>query len=264
MNKSISFFVFLFAIPVICRCQTDTVYYDDNKQITTWDYASNYRIYHLESNGLYKTEDRLIKRNKLEMTGYFTAKKNGLRNGLFVYYDENEDKTHEGAYNLDINEGDWKYYYTGTSNIWHIDKYQNGKVIELTSYYQSGKLKRREKYDNDGHAIGKCLDEEGKEITFTAFHPKGKPTFNLHEYIAQNLHYPAEASGDNVQGKVMVKFAVTETGTISDIEVIQHLSEACDKEAVRIVSMMPKWNLYIVDDKPVKIFFSLPIVFKLQ
>lgn len=85
----------------------------------------------------------------------------------------------------------------------------------------------------------------------------------LLKFIYSNLHYPDSAKINHIQGKVILRFRITETGTIDKVEVIRALYPDCDKEAIRIVKALPKFIPGKYDDKPVSIWYTLPVIFKL-
>src|SRR5215467_11325863 len=91
------------------------------------------------------------------------------------------------------------------------------------------------------------------------------PTGNEHlaEFLAQNIRYPAAAREDGIQGRVWVRFIVLEDGTISNAEVIKPVTGGLDKEALRVVNLMPKWKPGRQNGKPVKVYYKLPITFRL-
>lgn len=96
-----------------------------------------------------------------------------------------------------------------------------------------------------------------------------KPTFpggteKLTEYLSENLQYPAIAKATKTQGTVKVKFKVSKTGEISDISVVQSVSEDLDSEAKRLVMGMPKWKPADRDGKAVDIWYTLPLSFSLK
>lgn len=85
----------------------------------------------------------------------------------------------------------------------------------------------------------------------------------LLEYIDQQLVYPLADQEAGIEGRVVLRFRITATGEITDIEVVHSLSPACDKEAIRIVKNMPKWISGKMNGQAVDTFFSLPIRFHL-
>lgn len=86
----------------------------------------------------------------------------------------------------------------------------------------------------------------------------------LMQYLTQNMRYPEEAYKANEQGRVIVKFVIGADGTVSDAQIIKGVSPSIDKEALRIVSGMPKWIPGKVNGKAVASWFNLPLSFKLQ
>ncbi|GAB6976061.1 M56 family metallopeptidase [Prevotella falsenii] len=92
------------------------------------------------------------------------------------------------------------------------------------------------------------------------------PTFNgnMHKYLAENLRYPTEAVKNNEQGTVVVKFIVSAEGEVVEPAIARSVSPALDKEALRVISAMPKWTPGKMKGKPVAVYFQLPVSFKLN
>lgn len=89
-------------------------------------------------------------------------------------------------------------------------------------------------------------------------------THAMYKYLAGNIKYPDEAKAAGKQGRVMVKFVVRKDGSISDVSVVKSAGDASlDKEAVRAVSSMPKWNPGTQGGKPVNVQYAIPVQFKL-
>mgnify|MGYP002152215158 CR=1 FL=1 len=83
-------------------------------------------------------------------------------------------------------------------------------------------------------------------------------------FLQQNLRYPLEARDAGDQGTVFVQFVITKEGRIANVKVLRGVSEAIDKEAVRVVKMMPRWTPAYKDGEPVNLQFNMPIRFVLQ
>ncbi|MBN9303331.1 energy transducer TonB, partial [Dysgonomonas mossii] len=79
-----------------------------------------------------------------------------------------------------------------------------------------------------------------------------------------NLKYPVVAQESGIQGRVTVRFVVSKTGAIEDVNVIRGIDPSCDKEAVRVVKSMPKWIPGKQNGLNVPVYFTLPIVFRLK
>lgn len=84
------------------------------------------------------------------------------------------------------------------------------------------------------------------------------------EYIGSNLKYPESAAKENVEGRVVLRFVVAKSGEIKDITVLRSLDSRCDAEAMRVVSEMPKWTPGKQNGKEVDVYYTLPILYKLQ
>lgn len=85
----------------------------------------------------------------------------------------------------------------------------------------------------------------------------------LMKWIAAQLRYPEEAREAGIQGKVVVRFIVEKDGSISNPVIVRGIDRALDKEAVRIIKLMPKWQPGKNNSIPVRANFLLPITFKL-
>ncbi len=86
----------------------------------------------------------------------------------------------------------------------------------------------------------------------------------MYRYIAENISYPSEARENHKEGRVFLKFIVSSTGTVSNIQILQGVGYGCDEEAVRVVATMPKWNPGVQNGKPVDVYFNMPISFQLD
>ncbi|GAB4008704.1 hypothetical protein GCM10028808_15470 [Spirosoma migulaei] len=86
----------------------------------------------------------------------------------------------------------------------------------------------------------------------------------LGQYLARNLRYPAEAQQNKVQGRVFVRFVVSQTGDIQSLRILKGIGSGCDEEAVRVVSQMPKWIPGKQNGQPVAVQYNLPIQFSLD
>ena len=92
--------------------------------------------------------------------------------------------------------------------------------------------------------------------------PGGMPA--LVKYLQENIKYPSAALAEKAQGKAFVRFVVEKDGSITNTEIIKSSGNIyLDKEALRVASNMPKWKPGMQQGKPVRVFFMLPISFKL-
>lgn len=86
----------------------------------------------------------------------------------------------------------------------------------------------------------------------------------LTDYIIENLKYPDEASKRGVQGTVLIRFIIDEEGNVTSPEVIRGIAPALEKEAMRVITKMPKWIPGKQSGKNVKVYFTIPIMFKMS
>lgn len=86
----------------------------------------------------------------------------------------------------------------------------------------------------------------------------------LMEYIRKSIRYPASAIENNIQGKTIIEFTVSEDGSIKDPKVVKSLEPACDNEALRVISTMPDWTPAMQDGEAVAVKYTVPINFRLQ
>ena len=86
----------------------------------------------------------------------------------------------------------------------------------------------------------------------------------LREFILNNLNYPEIARKTGITGTVYVQFVVEKDGSISDVKVVRGIGGGCDEEAVRVVKSMPRWKPGKQRGQPVRVYFTLPIEFKLM
>jgi protein TonB len=95
------------------------------------------------------------------------------------------------------------------------------------------------------------------------------PTFpggleEVTRWLSKHITYPDIALEQGIEGKVTLRFVVSEDGSIGDIKIQKGLSKECDEEAVRAVRKMPKWIPGEQNGKKVKVYYSLPVTFRLQ
>ena len=83
------------------------------------------------------------------------------------------------------------------------------------------------------------------------------------KWLTKNLKYPESARRQNIQGKVMVSFVVNADGTTSDEKIITSVDPVLDRETLRVIRMMPRWEPGIYNGQPCRTLVYIPIVFKI-
>lgn len=83
----------------------------------------------------------------------------------------------------------------------------------------------------------------------------------LQDFVKTNLQYPEEAKQNNEHGRVIVTFVIDKDGTVTNPRVIRGRTPSLDAEALRIVSIMPKWTPGKMNGELKKVTYALPIIF---
>lgn len=92
------------------------------------------------------------------------------------------------------------------------------------------------------------------------------PKFNgdVNEFLSKNIRYPSIAVEIGLQGRVTCQFVINKDGSIEDVQVVRSVDPSLDKEAMRVIKLMPKWQPGIQNGKPVRVKYYLPVNFKLM
>lgn len=86
----------------------------------------------------------------------------------------------------------------------------------------------------------------------------------LMKWLSNNIRYPEAAQQNDVQGRVIVKFVVEKDGSVSQVQILKGVDKDLDKEALRVVNKMPKWQAGKNNGVAVRSYFTLPVNFRLQ
>ena len=84
----------------------------------------------------------------------------------------------------------------------------------------------------------------------------------LKQFLSKNIRYPSKSSENLVDGRVLVKLLVAETGKIEEIKIARSASKELDAEAVRVCKKLPNFIPGTMDGKPTKAWCALTISFK--
>ncbi|MCB0700069.1 MAG: energy transducer TonB [Chitinophagales bacterium] len=213
----------------------DTLFFNKQKTLAkSQNDIAYYRfVYRTDTDSIYKVEDYYIN-GQLQVVGFY--------------------KTHTHI-----------LLRTITSQV-----YRHG---EFSYYNSNGELTLKEKYEN-GISIGELrltpppdsaeIRLKSSVLTFVERMPE--PKYDVRLFIAQNLEYPESAKLDRAEGRVNIRFVVDEEGDIIDIEHVGDKMLHVDlvKAALLVVSKFPRWKPGILNGKPVKVYYTLPVTFKLQ
>lgn len=86
----------------------------------------------------------------------------------------------------------------------------------------------------------------------------------LRKYIAENVKYPEDAKEKGIQGRAYVSFVIDKEGNVANVKLARGIGfESIDNEALRVVSLLPKWKPGMQGGKVVNVSYTIPIIFKL-
>ena len=83
-------------------------------------------------------------------------------------------------------------------------------------------------------------------------------------YLRDNIKYPTVAAENGVQGRVVVGFVVERDGSITDVNILRGVDPSLDREAMRVVKSMPRWNPGKQNGSAVRVKYQVPVSFRLQ
>lgn len=110
------------------------------------------------------------------------------------------------------------------------------------------------------------VEEEAIPFALVEEKPKfqGGDANDFSKWVNSKLVYPELAKENGVQGRVTLQFTVYTDGSVRDVKVLRGVDASLDREAVRIVSMSPKWTPGKQRERPVKVTYTFPVLFQLR
>ncbi|MDY4410206.1 MAG: energy transducer TonB [Prevotella sp.] len=155
-----------------------------------------------------------------------------------------------------------------TQNVKEVDKTQNAdKVAPITSKLVIGDGQGLAKQANVTEAIPEtsALPQDTAAVLRTVEQlpefPGGIVEFM--KWLTRNLRYPPIAQQQKIQGKVVVSFIINKDGSIASPRIVTSADPILDREAMRVVKMMPRWKPGMEDGKPCRTMFAIPVNFQL-
>ncbi len=84
------------------------------------------------------------------------------------------------------------------------------------------------------------------------------------KWVAKNMTYPEMAKENGIQGRVICSFVVTAEGKVADVKILRGVDPSLDKEAIRVISMSPRWTPGKQRTKAVRVKYTFPVIFQLR
>ncbi len=86
----------------------------------------------------------------------------------------------------------------------------------------------------------------------------------LMKFLNENIKYPHIAAEQGVSGTVRLRFVVDKDGNVGEVQVQRSVDPSLDKEAIRVVKLLPKWIPGKQNGRPVAVWYNVPVKFQLQ
>lgn len=144
-----------------------------------------------------------------------------------------------------------------------IQYYQMSRKYNLKYLVDALRLSIEEEGDKDQKSSSPGPDTSGGEIfrfaTQAPEFPGGVQA--LVNMLAQNAVYPEYCRARKIKGTVLIEFVVEADGQVSHVKVKLSCFPLLDNEALRVVSKQPRWEPGILDGKPVRCYYAVPMRF---
>jgi TonB family protein len=163
-------------------------------------------------------------------------------NGKWIEYDDYYREFSHGAVKDSLKEGEWIETMYGKNDT---TVFKKGEVISSTSKYRQ---------------LGKESD-----VIFAAVEHEPRFIGDFGAYLAKTVNYPEYAKEHHKQGRVVVQFVVERDGSLTGLRLAKSSGSVdLDNEAIRVLKISPKWQPGIQNNKPVRVFYTVPISFTLS
>ena len=119
------------------------------------------------------------------------------------------------------------------------------------------------KQDNTHQTVGEQVEELVYDMVEVMPEFPGGVRAML-DFIKKNIQYPEIARKNGIQGRVIVGVVVDKNGSVTNLTILKSIDPYLDKEAIRVISSMPKWTPGVQNGKKVRVKFTVPVSFRLQ
>lgn len=248
------------------------VFYPESRQIISYEQYSDKKYKTRNGIAKYWSDDGI----KLKEGSY----KEDKENGIWKYYDRTEGHLSScGMYLNGQKEGDW-IYYTELGDTSEVYQYERGlREGKYIAYDSLGIITKTAIYGSDSLISEEIFDTSyirKEQIVETLPHLKQCARIedkrerricsdqSLLKYIYGSIRYPAKARELGIEGRAAARFVVNKDGSISDLVMLAGICDDIKKECLRVIKDMPQWSPGTQDGIPVKVEYTLPIVFRLE
>lgn len=162
------------------------------------------------------------------------------------------------------NEQRYKLLYSEDERVIPYSKKVKTKTIIFSKY----EFKCVDYYSQKDNNIDENMESSEEAIPFKLV--EEEPSFmggdanTFSKWVNDRLVYPEIAKKNGVQGRVTLQFTINTDGSVSDVKVLSGVDPSLDKEAVRVVSMSPKWTPGKQRGRAVSVTLTFPVIFQLR
>ena len=225
----------------------------------------------------YYTEDKTItKFSTLE------SKKSQLLHGLYREWWDDGTLVTSGTYSKGVKTGKWReevynvgHYVNGQKQgIWNIynkdsvivevSNFLNGNLISVTDITRDSLGQVIEKLRQNTATIESPPRFPGCDSTLTPKELKKCSEMKMLSFLYSKVRYPPKSRDLDIQGDVLIQFAIDIDGSIIDIKVLNGVADDLKQEVMRVVQSMPKWVPGLRNGKPIKMFRTTFITFRID
>ncbi|MGN7990694.1 energy transducer TonB [Pedobacter sp. 22226] len=140
-----------------------------------------------------------------------------------------------------------------------LNTFKNKKIDTTSLTITAKRLKKRKQVK---YIVSNYLVCAFPFFNKPASYPSGKKAF--YDLLYKNLIYPDQAIKKNIEGKVIIKFSINKRGNLINPSILNGIGYGCDAEAIRVVSLSPRWEPQISNGRPVLSDGIVEILFKLE
>ncbi len=250
------------------------------------------------SNGSYLYKTYYTENKQITKIATFKTNRFQIKHGKYQEYYDDGTLVKSGQYVDNKKSGEWiesgwsgQYQKGKKTGKWikkqlindsfvtrKIENYQEGNLHGTTIMYDSLGLVSREHVYEQGVLISGTTDgtQEFMVVEQMPRFPGCEDLYSkdkdlkecadkaLLQYIYSNVKYPKKAIRQSAQGEALISFVINKDGSVSQIKVLRGITKEIAKECVRLISKMPRWRPGMIDNKPVKVQYNLPVNFRLQ
>ena len=249
------------------KLQMEGAYSDDSMKISEGTFSYYYTNGKLEESGSFAHGKKTgfwmgyHENGQLNYTGNYV---DGIPVGIHKHFYETKELSSIGTFD-DKGSGQGRethYFEDGRVSATGITCEGNKKDSIWVYYYRNGIVSYKEYFDRGIKIKNECFDEKGVVSTSKCDSMvMPMPDYDVYKYVGEHVEFPTEYKLQK-KLKIYVNFTIDENGVIKNLRLMQHIHPAFDKAVLDGLSRMPKWNPGKEHNRPAKIYYTLPIVFK--